>query len=356
MEKSKILMVGCGGCGNKQLSIFLDFDARYSGIFMNSNLSEMENLKHFDRLRNCFYIPNADGTGKDRDLSEKYIKEEAPKFAEMIKKFINQDTVYFSGSLNGGTGSKAIILLSKLTKRFCPEKSLNILGTVPSINESDIDFNNTIDTWNEIIDLRKKGIIDTIQLIDNNKLDDEDEINRRAMAEFDSGFDVVGGKLDSSDSARVHHSKGYKVILKLDDKFKDTKEAINHSIMDSMFYSPDNLECDVMIGNINTNKLNLKTIKDEFEVYDFVKFNESESSNNTVVLGGCEMPKEAIELVKEALKEIKKKKKARIEEEDLTVRRHIAADEIQPKEVESNSKLSSKDINSIFANDNFWDN
>lgn len=354
MEKSKVMVIGCGGCGCRQLSELLELDLRYTGIFMNTNLSEMENLKHFDRERRCFYIANADGTGKDRGVAESYIKEEAPKFAEMIKKFVNQDTVYFLSSMNGGTGSKAITLLPRLVKKICPEKSLNIVATFPSLTESDVDFENCIDTWNELIELKNKKIIDSIQFVDNNKSHSEKEINIRAMKEFDAGFNVVGGKLDSSDSRRVHHAKGYKVILRLDNNIKDTKEAINKAIKDSIFYMPDNYECDVMVGNINTKDFNLKTIRDEFEAFDFTKFNENEDGASIIVLGGLEMPKEAIELTREALKEIKNKKRTRVVEEDLIVKRSRSHEEEIAVESTTKSKLSSKDLNNLFADDDFW--
>jgi cell division GTPase FtsZ len=49
MEKTNVIGIGCGGCGNHLVSTFLDMDKRYTGIFMNTNMSEMENLRHFNR-------------------------------------------------------------------------------------------------------------------------------------------------------------------------------------------------------------------------------------------------------------------------------------------------------------------
>ncbi|HDK7176574.1 TPA: hypothetical protein PTV31_003191 [Clostridium botulinum] len=356
MEKSKILAVGCGGCGCNQLDVFLGLDKRYTGVFMNTNLSEMENLKFFDRKRRCFYIANADGTGKNRTVAEEYIKEEAPKFAEMIKKFINQDVVYFFSSMNGGTGSKAIILLPYIVKNLCPEKSLNIVATFPSLTESDLDFENTIDTWNELIALKNKKIIDSIQFIDNNKCSNEQEVNLRAMKELNEGFEVVGGKLDSSDTKRVHCSNGYKVVLKLDNKIRDINDAIDVSMKSSVFYMPEKFNCDGMIGNINKNDFDINSMKKDFEVYGFSKFNNGDDGNNVIVFGGCEMPKEAIELTKEALKEMKNKKSKRVVQDDLIVQReNTNKNRLGEEEVETKSKLSSKDLDDLFADDNFWD-
>ena len=361
MDRSRILAIGCGGCGNSQLSTLMDLDIRYSGIFMNTNLSEMENLKHFDRTRRSFYIANADGTGKDRNVAERYIKEDAPKFVEMIQRYVNQDYVLLMGSMNGGTGSKAIIILSKLIKKFCPNKSINIITTFPDINLSDIDYENTIDTWNELIKLKnsKNKIIDSIQFIDNNKSSNLQQINVKAMKELNDSLDIVGGNLDASDSRKVHTSNGYKVILHLDPRTKDTKEAINQAMKSSMFYTPENFECNVMIGNINTNIFDLQLIKSTFEAYDFTKFNHDATKSNIIVLGGCDLPTEGIELTKEALKELQRKKKQRTIEDDLIIKRkdndNIENDEIAAIKDSTNSRLSSKDLNNIFADDNFWD-
>lgn len=357
MDKSKILIIGCGGCGNNQLDTLMELDRRYTGIFMNTNLSEMENLKHFDKERRCFHVPNAEGTGKDRNLAEKYIKEDASKFAKSITNFINQSMIILMGSADGGTGSKAMIMLAKLIKKFCPDKSINIIPTFPNIGESDIAFQNTIDFWNELMELKngkngKGGIIDSIQFIDNNK-GNEKEVNIKAMKELDRSFEIAEGKLDNSDSNRVHTSKGYKVILNLDERIRKTEDAIDKAISESMFYMPDNFECDDIIANINGELFDLNVIKDKFEYYNFNKFNTN-GTRNEIVLGGCDIPTEAIELVKEALKEIKARKRNRVQKEDLIIKTPKIEKEDEETAI-SSSDITSKDLNDLFADDRFWD-
>jgi hypothetical protein len=354
MEKRKILFVGCGGCGNNQLNTFLDTDVRYTGIFMNTNLREMKDLKHFNKKRNCFYIPNADGTGQNRDLAEDYIKAEAPKFAEMVKNFIDQEYVIFDASLNGGTGSKAMILLAKVTKHFCPDKSLNIVGTLPDLNKTTIDFSNTIDTWNELIDLKEKGIIDSLQFIDNNNDYTEEEINLKSMQELNAGFDVVGGKIDTSDSKRVHQANGYKIILKLNDKIKDTKLAINQAINNSMFYIPDKISCTHMIANINSTKFNPNIIQQQFKGSMFTKINTKNEGSTIIVLGGCNMPIEERDLINEALNESLDNKKEMNNIDDLKIINEFNEETKANKDIIQEKGID-EDLNNIFANPNFWD-
>ncbi|WP_154695095.1 hypothetical protein, partial [Clostridium botulinum] len=180
---------GCGGAGNRLGHTLMNLDRRYTTIFLNSNMSEMENLEHFDSERRCFYIPNADGCGKDMDKMEAFCKEEAPKFMVMIKKFTTHKYVTFLTGANGGTGAMATIMYSKLIKKACPEKSINIIATFPSLTETSIDFENATKFWNEMINLKEKGYIDSIRYIDNNKASEE-EINIRAMKELNESYDI----------------------------------------------------------------------------------------------------------------------------------------------------------------------
>lgn len=118
MDKSKMLLLGCGGCGNQQIDDLLSLDRSYVGLYMNTNLAEMKDKKHFDIDRRCFYIANADGTGKNKKKAEIYIKEDATHYIKSIVKFEAQKDVFILGSSNGGTGSTAIEMLPMLTKKL----------------------------------------------------------------------------------------------------------------------------------------------------------------------------------------------------------------------------------------------
>jgi hypothetical protein len=355
MEKTNVLGIGCGGCGNHLVSTFLDMDKRYTGIFMNTNMSEMENLRHFNRERRCFYIANSDGTGKNRELTEMYIKEDAPKFADMILKFPQKYLIMFTSG-NGGTGSKAVIMLTKLIKqKLKSNKSINLVATFPSLDESEIDFKNTIDFWNEVIELKNKGLIDSIQFIDNDKPFSEEEINLRAMKQLDRSIDLIEGKLDTSDIDRVHEAKGYKIILDLDNDIKDLDKAIDKAIESSVFFMPTDFDCNCMVGNVNGNSFNEKEIKSKFDIYAFNKFNINSDGKSTLVLGGCDLPNEAIGMIKEALNECREKKRKRTVKQDVFVEVKNDTENNKTNTEETyDSKISSKDLNDMFDDDDFW--
>lgn len=353
-NKSEILALGCGGCGNNQLDTLLKLDKRYTGIFFNTNMREMEILKTFDKERRCFYIPNADGSGKDRNLTEGYLKIEAPKFAEMVSKF-TQKYITMLSSGNGGTGSKAVVMIPRLIKKVSTDKKIiSLIATFPSINETDIDFQNAIDFWNEMIEQYEKGFIDNLMFVDNNKMSSEQLINKSALKDYDDMFEVVAGKVDSSDLARVFKERGYNVILKLDPKIRNTADAIDKAIDDSVFYVPENLECEALVATVNINDFNVSEIKNRIPSYSFSKINETTEGDTIIVLGGCDIPTEPIELVQEALDELKAKARTKREKRtNLKVVKKAINNTI--KEEMPPTTLSSKDLNDMFADDSFWD-
>ncbi|WP_133014933.1 hypothetical protein [Clostridium cuniculi] len=353
MKKSSVLAIGCGGAGNRLLNEFLELDRRYTGIFMNTNMAEMEDLKHFDRERRCFYIPNADGTGKDRKLAEQYIKDEAAKFVEMIKKFTNQNHIIFLTSANGGTGSKASVMLPRLIKAACPDKTISLIATYPNIDESDMDFENSLDFWEEVKTCRKRKFIDNVRFIDNNKPYTEDEINKLAMKELDDSFNIMEGKLDSSDVTRYHVSNGYNVVLRLDSDVSSIKRAIDMALSKSVYYIPENLECDVLIGNINSESHSLADIREKIECYDFSKFNTKTEGDSLLLIGGCIMPTEAIELVQESLEDLKNRRNRRQREEEVVITRNKK--ETVKKEKETSSRVTAEDLDAMYEDDSFWD-
>lgn len=364
MRKTQVLACGCGGCGNNLLDEFLGLDKRYVGIFMNTNLAEMETKRFFDRERKCFYIPNADGTGKDRSICEKYVKEEAPKFAELINRFPEQTHYIFYTSANGGTGSKATLLLARVIKKQYPHITISLCGTMPNIGESDIDFRNAEDFWNELLDVKKRGIIDNFYLIDNNKQHMESRINQLAMSDINASFDdVIQGKIDSSDVTRFHRAKGYNVILRLDPRYRNTNDAIENAMNNSVFFMPqtndsNKIDCDVLIANININDFDERDIKAKFNSFEFSKINLTTEGETTILLGGCNIPRDAIELVQEALEEINRRKISRQKDniDDLYITKREDGRRVESDNTQSKPKgrISSQALDDLFADDDFW--
>lgn len=370
MSKSDMLLLGCGGCGNNQLNEILKVSRRYNGLFFNTNIREMEDLDKFDKDRMCFYIPSADGTGKNRNLTERYIVEEAPKFAESMSGFRNANMVTILSSANGGTGSKAATLFPSMIHKLMELKSLGLITTFPSLDESYVDFENTIDYWNEMLEALDDDYIDNVSFVDNGKYS-EKEINDYLALEFDSVFNMAEGKIDNSDIDKYFQAKGYNFSLRLSEGVKNVRDAIEKAKDETIFFVPDELQpsnercklpCDVLIATINVNSHDPVELRNMVKGCAFQKINEVKEGDSFVLFGGCEIPTYPIDLIKDALKDIKlqrrTKKNTRLK--DLKVKNVFDDDVVESKQTsridvknKKKTNMRSKDFDKIF-DDDFW--
>ena len=359
MNRKDCLVMGCGGCGCNQLDELLNIDSRYASFFINTNLGELEGLKKCNE-RNSFYVPNADGTSKKRDLAKKYFIEEQANLIDILSKFI-QPYVFLLASADGGTGSTATIILSKILHRLAPEKKINVITTFPSLKAGEDSFKNTLEFWNELIGLYSKHIINSMQFIDNNKPFSEEEINTRAMKIFDNSFDLVNGKIDSADLESCHNNYGYKAILDIKNDSVSLLDGLMDSIEDSVYYLPKINEngsviyqCKKLVANINKN-YNVKELTSIIEIFDDYKINTSYDKDTIIVMSGCKIPKEPIELIKGALDDIKSRNKDfDNDEDDLLV--DIEKDkpkEQQPVKKKKSSRMTKEELDAFLSDDLF---
>lgn len=366
MSRSDMLLIGSGGCGNNQLNEILNRSKRYNGLFFNTNMREMEILNNFDKDRMCFYIPSADGTGKDRDLTDRYITEERAKFAETISGFRNVDYVTILSSTNGGTGSKAATKFPRMTRQVMAVKGVNLISTFPSLDESYIDFNNTLDYWDELIDAMDEGFIDNVSFIDNNKCK-ESEINEKLASGLEDLFNMAKkGNLDNSDLAHYFEAKGYNLSFKLNSEIHNIKDAIVKAMDDSIFYPLDldefdkKIHCEACLAVINTNNHNIEELK-KTVLSPFKKIKEVSEGDSFIALGGCDLPVYPRDIIRDALRDLKlqKSRKRRMDLQDLKVGSIIddKEDKIigdsKKNKTKAKSNLLSDDFDNIF-NDDLW--
>lgn len=372
MSRSDMLLIGCGGCGNNQLNELLNRSRRYNGLFFNTNIREMEGLDNFDIDRRCFYIPSADGTGKNRSLTEVYIKEEAPKFAETMSGFKNANMVTILSSANGGTGSKAATLFPSMIYGLIQHgmmklKSLSLITTFPSLDESFIDFENTIDYWNEMLEAVDDDFINNVTFIDNGKYN-EKEINDYLASDFNNIFDMAEGKIDNSDLDKYFQAKGYNFALRLNESITNTRDAMERAKDETIFFVPDDLQpsnerskmaCDVMIATVNINSHNPAELRSMVKGCTFQKINEVTEGDSFVIFGGCEIPTYPIDLIRDALRDMRLQKRNRKNTKLSNLKVKDVFDDI---EVKSNKEkenknvkpnIKSKDFDKIF-DDDFW--
>ena len=350
MRKQDLLVLGCGGAGNRMVNQLVKLDKRYVDFYVNTNLAEMEKLDTYDE-RKVFYIPNADGTGKDKALAEKYIQQEVTKFADTIVKFKEVKHVVIFTSINGGTGGTATLMLSRVIKKLL-NVTISVMGAFPRLDESKIDFQNALEFWADLTKYREKNIIQSFTFIDNNKSNNFEIINKKVAKNFNAIFDVVSDNIDSSDLRYYFTEKGYSIPLLLDESIEDVEEAISKALKNSPFYVPNIETASVLIGNVNTDAHEISDLTETIPNTQFKKTATKTIGNSTVVLAGCTIPSEAIEIVNESLKELNNSSKSKVEQEDINF---TIVKEKKEKEVKRTSSVVNKDELSALNDDSFWE-
>lgn len=364
MDKQKICVIGAGGCGNKLLNTLMDIDQRYTPVFCNTNIREMENLEHFDAGNNSLYFANAGGTGRDRDKAKDAIKKEQPKTMDFLGTRFSEtsgiDTFYLVGSSDGGTGSGSIPILAKAIKLINPDSKVNVLGAMSSLNEREASLRNTKGFWNDIVKLMKNGVIDSVQFIDNNKMVDEEEFNLAVMKEFDDSISINNEEIDIIDSEKANTARGYKVTLALDPRYRDLDRAIQKARDTSNFILPNpspetnKFECDFLMATFDSESgFNKNDCKNKFDVFELDKYDYNDEERNIIVLGGVEMPKDYIELINMELEALQDKKSNReLFSDDLLIDNEETKKPVVKKKKKA---MSRKQLRNLMNNTDLWD-
>lgn len=307
MNKSRVAVIGTGGCGNKLLDTLLNIDNRYVSLFCNTNIKEMEILDNYNRNTNALYISGAAGSGRDSKVAKELIKNDKARVGDYLKNRFSQssgiDTFFILASGDGGSGSGSVSLLTQLIKKSVnPDAKINLLIAAPKLSEKELSFINFKRLWNDISKLIESGMINSIQFIDNNKMIDEESFNYEVMKEFDNSLSINSIEIDEEDSKRVNTANGYKVTLNINSKHKPLKMAVDNAIKTSNFILPEHLECDYMLSYLDGDIFDSNNLDRLFTVYGMTKsdYHSVEDEPNIIVLGGCEMPSHYIESIEEA--------------------------------------------------------
>ncbi|MGL5647853.1 MAG: hypothetical protein ACRDDY_08375 [Clostridium sp.] len=355
MDKNKIVVIGTGGAGNKMLDTLLNINRIYTPVFCNTNVREMEILKHFNPNANALYIANAEGTGRDRSKAVEAIKADQPSilsfFVNKFSKQSGKEHFFIISSADGGSGSGSVPMLSKVIKRVNPNATVNLLIANPNLSERGYSLQNTVDLYVEIVELMKSGRVNSVQFIDNNKMQNEEDFNYDVMRMFDNSLSINNIDIDVTDSERVNTEVGYKVILELDPEDKnDIDKAINSAIKNSPFVMPSVFECNILMASMMKEDFDKYAVRGKFEVFNFDKYDYNNKSN-IIVLGGIEMPSDHIELIKMELESQKDKKKNRnIFGKDITKETPI-----KKEEKKENIGVTREDLDEMMNDDSFWD-
>lgn len=312
MDKNRMLLVGLGQGAGNVVDGLLSKDKGYKGLFFNSSLFDIKPLKNADMNKNVYLYPGMDGSGRDRERSKGMIKENSEGISSLLEKYPQTDVMVVFTTMGGGTGSGAIKTFIEIAKKTLPETKVNVVAILPSLQEDELSFKNTLECWNDINSIM--DYISDVKFVDNNKRNTYKEINNELIDSLDLAYNIIGihpdGNIDNKDSFRINTAEGTGIVLKLYDGLKDEKTAIDLAIKNSVFVQPDIYDCDYLGINLKKGGYSPNEVSKCFEVYKstYVTYNDN---FNIVVLGGCETPIEAIKLIKMSLDEKNKRKAQR---------------------------------------------
>lgn len=352
MNKGSILAIGVGRAGNVLLNELLNKDKRYVGLFVNTAYGDLEGLDKLDKDKNAYIFSGVSGTGRNREVAKEILKDRVQSLAETIAKYPTQNTILLFFSLDGGSGSGISPTLCSVLKRLSPDKSINVIGVLPDIRKIDkLGLNNTINCWNDLMKAYNANCIDSIMLIDNSKRKTYTEINQEAISTIDNAMNMNGkcdfGSIDDSDIRRTLLAKGYTWILKMNDDCEHTQNAITTAIAKSVFAKPDSYICDYLA--VSVKDYDVMELSNAFE-YEETKYLANNNSHNTIVLGGCDFPSEALEDIKNAYEEAVNKKSQRNRNKVITIdldSNESKKEKVEPK-VQEPTQMTSEQLDNLF--------
>ena len=339
MNRTDFTLVACGGGAGKLVDTLYDYDSKYISHFINTSKTDIESLNNYDDVAvNYSCISNTNGMGRSRVLGKRYASKRGMSLIEMIDNF-DSKVIYIVATFGGGSGSSiASVLLSgiqQLKKDGNFDKTINLIGILPSINSSSEVLSNAVETWNEIMSY---SCINNMIFIDNNnrfngQYLEEQEINDRFAELFDSIFDIPdvnGRNFDNGNLGRILNSQGCMYIYDLPNGQNNAKLALRKadtdSILAKMYKSPESTVIDsngftqIKCGFIGTSFNNenylhsniLEQYKSNKE--DFSGFN---AEKNLVLVSGCFPPLTSIRVIQNELKD-RKKAESNIDKSDLS--------------------------------------
>lgn len=215
MLKNDILFVGVGQCGG---NITQELEKlNFNSYYINSSLEDLDTI--VTDISNKYHIPKTKGMAKDREYALEVLgsNDNLPNITNKIyENFSNCKIVYFVLSLGGGTGGTMGGILAHDYAEAFPEKIVNVIAVLPSSNEDMLIQANAVKSLNQIIQSYKDGYITNVQILDNDKKDNKEQILKmnsefahlmNSLISFDNISKI--GNLDSEEMERILTCRGF---------------------------------------------------------------------------------------------------------------------------------------------------
>ncbi|XZH34375.1 hypothetical protein ACSW8L_15805 (plasmid) [Clostridium perfringens] len=302
MNRSSLLTLGMGQCGNILAESMKRYKNIYSTAYINSSYGDLTNLK-FAMEGNTFIFNGADGSGSNRELANEFAENDEMRLMDFFKDFIHFKTILIYLGMGGGTGSGSFKKTVKTIKKVLPHIVINVVGIIPSKKEGSKQLINAIQCFEDVLSLYNDGYLNDIKFAYNGKRKNILDINKEIVTMIDKEYTMTNhtikfGSIDSSDLLNITAAKGYGMILELPDRDLLFDEALRSARDKSVFILPDEMICTYGGANI-TDRYDLKEITDSVIAKDTFyttlnKSNKNENPKSTeinlIALGGCAIP------------------------------------------------------------------
>lgn len=319
------LFISLGGAGGKLLNELINVNSSINGIFINSNINEMKKLNNFNLENGNYLAINGNGSARNRLKTKQVLQKDKFKIMEFFSGIVqNYTTFVILTSMDGGFGAGAFETICKTLKvlggKLKIETNVNFIGICPKLNSRRINIQNTIESYNDLIELVDNEIIQSYQFINNENMIEEKSFNIEVVNSINKEYTIANEELDLNDSKLINNAIGYKVLLELNEDL-DLIDSINNAIENNNFIMPINVGYATHIGiSIKEDCFSKEDILDKFNIRDFDKEDYNEE-NNLILLSGCESPTHIFEKYKECylnFEEHKEKSNSKIEFNSVT--------------------------------------
>lgn len=261
MDRSDILLIGLGGAGGCLVDSIVTKNPMFECLFINTSITDIESLNNANEYTENFYcISKKNGVGRNREVGKAFAKQRGLNILDTINKY-TQNTIYLVSSLGGGSGSSILSVITEGIDKIGSDfnKKINVICILPALDSSNIILNNTIDTWNEVMN---RKCINSMIFIDNNNINNssninssESDINDSFSELFDSIFDIPvdnGTNFDEGNLGNILNDKGCLYIYDLNG-YSNIEEAIKNKDVNSTMAK-------MYVNNINTEVLNHENV------------------------------------------------------------------------------------------------
>ena len=330
----KILNIGTGGCGNKLLNSFYNsletYDEGltniYDGVFINSNKREMEEQSYYKESKNSLLISGG-GTSRNTSIAKQNIKDDKIAFTNYFyNKVSDVDAVNIFTSADGGFGCGSTSVIAAFIRDMVSNSvAVNIIAAMPKINSKRKSLENACEFHVNIQKLLKADIINSVMYINNNQMKNETVFNKNITDIILKSYELYGGQVDESDMLYVNATKGYKLSLYLDSKFRKLSGSIDNALNNCPFIIPPDfikddkgefvypVQCLNIGATLNIDEYDKELLGTLINPISLDKIDYGKS--NFIVAGGFNLPTYYVELLKDKISEKEQQETSLLEDE-----------------------------------------